>query len=295
MRKRIVLAATLVAILAAVALAVENPTLNRRFTALHPHTEPQIAAVAASMSRSMVRAEGRLAPYPGAEVAVSAERRGILDTLAVNERQMVGRGQRIGQLRAHDLEAQMVEQRARLREIQADVHLFEAEAERYQKLFDAGVGTHQAQQKAQRDLDLAQARLGTQRSVIDELQAELDKTRILAPISGMVLTRARQQGESVEAGETILTVADLKRVRIEAEVNEADLAGLKLHAPVSIRAEGFDRSWRGHVEEIPDQVEGRKLKPEDPGRPTDTRVLLVKVAFDEAHPLKLGQRVEVEF
>ncbi len=49
------------------------------------------------------------------------------------------------------------------------------------------------------------------------------------------------------------------------------------------------------MEEIPDEVEGRKLKPEDPGKPTDTRVLLVKVAFDEATPLKLGQRVEVDF
>ncbi|HVH07318.1 MAG TPA: hypothetical protein VNE71_15100, partial [Myxococcota bacterium] len=38
---------------------------------------------------------------------------------------------------------------------------------------------------------------------------------------------------------------------------------------------------------------GRRLKPQDPGKPEDTRVLLVKIAFQEATPLKLGQRVEV--
>jgi hypothetical protein len=47
------------------------------------------------------------------------------------------------------------------------------------------------------------------------------------------------------------------------------------------------------VEEIPDTVVGRRLKPQDPGKPEDTRVLLVKIAFQEPTPLKLGQRVEI--
>ena len=38
----------------------------------------------------------------------------------------------------------------------------------------------------------------------------------------------------------------------------------------------------------------RQTRPEDPGRPADTRVLHVKVAFREANPLKLGQHVEVD-
>jgi hypothetical protein len=37
----------------------------------------------------------------------------------------------------------------------------------------------------------------------------------------------------------------------------------------------------------------RRLNPQDPAKPIDTRVLLVKVAFAEPTPLKLGQRVEV--
>jgi hypothetical protein len=62
-----------------------------------------------------------------------------------------------------------------------------------------------------------------------------------------------------------------------------------------VRAEGYDAAgWSGTVEEIPDTVSGRRLKPQDPGRASDTRVLLVKVKLAEATPLKLGQRVEVE-
>lgn len=42
-------------------------------------------------------------------------------------------------------------------------------------------------------------------------------------------------------------------------------------------------------------VTSRRLNPPDPSKPIDTRVLLVKVAFAESAPLKLGQRVEVAF
>jgi hypothetical protein len=40
-------------------------------------------------------------------------------------------------------------------------------------------------------------------------------------------------------------------------------------------------------------VVGRRLKPQDPGKPTDTRVLLVKIALQDRMPFKLGQRVQV--
>jgi HlyD family secretion protein len=87
----------------------------------------------------------------------------------------------------------------------------------------------------------------------------------------------------------------LARVRVEAEVDEYDTARVALGARVAIIAEGYtDASWRGTIEEIPDTVVGRRIRPEDPGRPIDARVLPVKIALGEPTPLKLGQRVEVE-
>jgi hypothetical protein len=48
------------------------------------------------------------------------------------------------------------------------------------------------------------------------------------------------------------------------------------------------------VEEVADAVTLRRLKPQDPSRPTDTRILAVKVAFSEPTPLKLGTTVELK-
>src|SRR5439155_27041065 len=100
---------------------------------------------------------------------------------------------------------------------------------------------------------------------------------------------------TVAAGAELVTIADLDKTRIEAEVDEYDAGRVALGAPVTISSEGYgDATWKGHVEEIPDAVTSRRLKPQDPARPSDTRVLLVKVALDGPIPVKLGQRVEVE-
>ena len=93
----------------------------------------------------------------------------------------------------------------------------------------------------------------------------------------------------------MVTIADLDRIRIEAEDDEFDTSRVALNAVVRITAEGFPgKSWRGSVEEFPDSVVPRRIRPEDPGRPIDARVLPAKIKFEEMTPLKLGQRVEVE-
>ena len=84
------------------------------------------------------------------------------------------------------------------------------------------------------------------------------------------------------------------RTRVEAEVDEFDAGAIGLGAPVEVTAEGHDGvRWAARVEELPDSVVPRRLRPQDPGKPSDTRVLLVKIQLAEATPLKLGQRVEV--
>jgi multidrug resistance efflux pump len=104
-----------------------------------------------------------------------------------------------------------------------------------------------------------------------------------------------EAGETVPAGAQLLTLCDLTRTRIEAEVDEYDAARVALGAEATIRVEGVDgRAYKGKVEEIPDSVTSRRIKPQDPGRPFVTRVLLVKIALLEGTPIKLGQRVEVE-
>ncbi len=226
---------------------------------------------------------------------VSAEVAGTLVALPVSEKQQVKRGQLLAELRADDWRAQLVEARARLAAAEAEIRLAQNESARAERLLAKQVDTASRLDRATRDLEVASARRDSARAEIARFAAEIAKRRIVAPIAGVVLVRPADLGETLEARSPILTLADLSRVRIEAEVDEFDTSRIALGAPVEVTAEGYDGvAWRGEVEEIPDVVSGRKLKPQDPGKPSDARVLLVKVKLAEPTPLKLGQRVLVE-
>lgn len=242
-----------------------------------------------------ITAEGRVSTYPGGQVIVASDVAGTVVRLLVDEKSVVHAGDIIAEIRAEDTRAAIAQARARVNESEADVRLFETEVNRADQLYESKVGTKQAADRARRDLDAAIARRETASADARRLEAVLDKTVLRAPISGVVTLRNVQQGESVKEQAPIVTIADLKKMRIEAEVDEFDAGRVSLGSEVTVKAEGYDgQQWMGKIEEIPDSVVARKLKPEDPGRPADTRVLLVKVALLEKTPLKLGQRVEME-
>jgi len=238
-------------------------------------------------------AEGRLVAYPGAEVTVGTDVAGTIERLAVNEKDHVRKGDVIAVVKADDTRAALAEARSRVGEADADIRLYELETERAKNLVRENVGTRQTWEKAERDLDAARARRQSSLAEVRRLEATLAKTVVTAPIDGVVIARFAHAGETIAVGDPIITVADLKKTRVEAEVDEYDVARVRLGKTASIAAEGFDTKWRGTIEEIPDSVVSRRLKPQDPSKPIDTRVLLVKIAFAEPTPLKLGQRVEV--
>jgi RND family efflux transporter MFP subunit len=242
-----------------------------------------------------VIAEGRVVAYPGAEVVVGTEAAGRIVRLDVWEKSVVHKGDLIAELNAEDLKADHTEAGARVAEAEADIRFFDRELRRDELLVTRLAGTVQNLDVNRRGLDAARARRAAAVAERDRISALLDKTRIVAPIDGVVIERHTHAGEMVEVADRIVTIADLNRLRIEAEVDEFDTGRVTLGADVRISAEGFPGVlWKGKVEEIPDAVVARRNRPEDPGRPIDSRVLPVKITFSEATPLKLGQRVEVE-
>ncbi len=242
-----------------------------------------------------IAAEGRVVTYPGSEVSVGSDIAGTIERIAVNEKDHVKKGDVLAIVRADDTRAALAQARAKVGESDADIRLYQAETARWQKLFEQAVGSKESWEKAQRDLDAARARRASAVEEVARLGALLEKTRVVTPIDGVVVERTRHAGETVAAGESIVTIADLSRTRIEAEIDEYDAARVAVGGRVTLRAEGYEgQQWKGTIEEVPDSVVSRRLKPQDPSKPIDTRVLLVKVAMNEPTPLKLGQRVEVE-
>ena len=254
---------------------------------------PRPAGGARAAERS-VAAEGRVAAYPGAEVRVAAERGGRLVRVRVQEGQAVRRGELLAEIESDELQAALGQSQGRLAESEAQARLAELTLGRRQRLSEEGVLSAQDLDQARHDLDTTRARIAAARAEIRRTRALLARSRVYSPIAGTVTLRAVDAGETVETGDALFAVADLGRLRVEAEADEADASLLVPGAPVTVTAHGWTgQAWRAHVEEIADSVTLRRLKPQDPSRPTDTRVLAVKAAFDERTPLKLGATVEL--
>jgi RND family efflux transporter MFP subunit len=251
---------------------------------LAPHKEPPKG----------VSAEGQVVTYPGYDVVVGAERGGRLVRVLFVEGQKVAAGDLLAEIESDELQASLAEARAGVAESEAEVSLADATLKRRRDLAEEKVVSAHDLDQATRDLETAVAKRDTARATVTRYEAQIRKSRILAPISGTIVARSVDAGQTVETGTRVATLADLGRVRIEAEADESDASGVSLGAGVVITAEGYPgRSWKGTVEEIPDSVTLRRLKPQDPSRPTDTRILAVKVAFAERTPLKLGTTVEL--
>ncbi|HEY0591928.1 MAG TPA: efflux RND transporter periplasmic adaptor subunit [Thermoanaerobaculia bacterium] len=269
-------------------LLVAAVALQLVLAAPRPNPEPL-----APSARNEVAAEGRVVGRAGYDSTVGTEVAGTVDEVLVVVNRPVRRGEVIARLRADELRAAVAAAAARLAEAESDVRLFESEVGRAEELWKAEVGTRQAYERAIRDAESARARRETAAASLEHVRAALRKTEILAPIDGVVVDRAVDPGESVDVGAPIATIVDPHQIRIDAEVDEFDVARIEPGAAVRIRADGFDREWRGRVEEIPFRVVGRSIRPNDPAQPVDTRVLIVGVALLEGTPFKIGQRVDV--
>ncbi len=252
------------------------------------------AAGITSTAPAGIAAEGRVVAYPGAEVKVGAERAGRLLRVLVEEGRLVRRGELLAEIDSAELRAALAEAKARVAEAEAESRLAAANLARKQRLVQEQILSASDLDQATRDVETTAARIDTARATVARDEAQLAKSRICAPIAGTVIAREVDAGQMVEAGDHTFTVADLGNLRIEGEAHEADAGAVRLGAAVRVTADGYPgRSWKGRVEEIPGAVTLRRLKPQDPSRPTDTRVLAVKVALAEPVPLKLGTTVDL--
>jgi RND family efflux transporter MFP subunit len=254
----------------------------------------ETTSVAPRAENSRVLAEGRVVTYPDAEVTLGAELAGRLARLEVREGARVKEGDVLATIDVAEQRAALREARARVSEADVDVLYFAHERERSEILVGQNAVARASFERSVHDAKSAARHRASLLATVARLEAEVAKATITAPLTGTITTRFVEPGAYVMPGTAIVTIADLSRLRVQAEIGEFDTARVAQGARASLSAEGYAAHWRGTVEELPDQVVARGQRPLDPARPVDTRVLLARIRLDEPVPLRLGQRVEVE-
>ncbi len=242
-------------------------------------------------SPDAITAEGRVVAYPGAEITVGTEVLGTIVNMPVREKSAVRKGDLVAELRADAVRASLRKANVALVEAEAGLRS-EQELLRRELLMPTFANRASGDRH---DIPAALARRDSAKADVECLDAELARYRIVAPINGVVVARHAEPGETVSPAAPLVTIVDLSRLRVEAEIDEFDIGRVAVGAEATFAAEGArSRRWRATVEEIADVVVARQTRPEDPSRSSDTRILPVWLTFREANTLKLGQRVEIE-
>ncbi|MFZ0480665.1 MAG: efflux RND transporter periplasmic adaptor subunit [Terriglobales bacterium] len=115
------------------------------------------------------------------------------------------------------------------------------------------------QRKSERYSNTDMARVEAQRDQAKASYAEaeenLTKASVRAPFDGVVYSMPIRRGNFVSAGALLLQVADLRKVRLRAFVDEPDIARLAIGDPIEITWDGSPaRVWQTKVTTIPSTV-----------------------------------------
>jgi RND family efflux transporter MFP subunit len=206
--------------------------------------------------------------------SVSAKVPGRLQTLSVDEGSTVQKGDLIARLENADYQAAVAEAEASVSSAQALV--IEARAERDQMRREAermrNLKATNPGLIAEQDVDAAEsraaqteartrsaeARVEAASASLRFARANLDNTYIRAPFSGTVLRKEAEVGEvvapSVGGGLTrgaVVTLADLRTLEVEVDVNEAYIARIRHEQEARITLDAYpDTSFRGSVRQV---------------------------------------------
>jgi RND family efflux transporter MFP subunit len=206
------------------------------------------------------------------KAAVSSKIPGRLEFLGVTEGSIVRRGEIIGRLehadyaaQAAQAEADLVGARASLVEEQALREQLGRDLVRAQDLATRNLGPTRDVETLESQVTEADAHLAflgaqVQRSeaAVQVARATVENTNIRAPFDGTVLVKDAEVGEvvapSVGGGLTrgaVVTMADLKTLEVEVDVNEAYIAQIRNGQPARIVLDAYpDRNYAGRVRQI---------------------------------------------
>jgi HlyD family secretion protein len=144
-----------------------------------------------------------------------------------------------------------------------------------------------------------EAQVASARGDLSFARVNLEKLRIRAPIDGTVLQVNINPGElaTPTSLSPLLLIANLSTLNVRAELDERDMAGIKVGQPATIRAAAFPgKEFTGEVSSIAPLVEPSRLGARaQQGNRSDVDSVEVLVRLSQPGPLTAGMKVDVYF
>jgi macrolide-specific efflux system membrane fusion protein len=229
-------------------------------------TQQLFAQISIGDIENLIPSVGSIQPVQVVEVGAQVS--GQLLALHVEAGDFVNRGDLLAEIDASQQISRVDASRANLAGLEAqlesarsNLNLAELNVTRQANLMGASATSQLEYDTAVNNYNNAQASLTQLEREIDRSRAslaieerELEFTQVIAPIDGTVMSVTMAEGRTLNASQqspTILTIADLATVRIQAEISEADVGRLREGMEVYFTTLGSaNRRWVSTLDRI---------------------------------------------
>lgn len=140
----------------------------------------------------------------------------------------------------------------------ADLQLAQNELDRAAQLVDRGFISKADVDRKTATRDAARARVKVADAQLGETRARNARLDVRAPVSGYVLERNVETGQTVSAGSGILfRIAKDGQLELQAKLSEDDLAQVSVGVPASVTPVGTDRVFNGNIWQIAPMIDSQ--------------------------------------
>jgi HlyD family secretion protein len=196
------------------------------------------------------------------EVELSSKLAGRIEFIAKEEGDTVSKGELLAQLEHRELTAQLRVAEATVRvtgsqiaQAKTTLKNLEDNLKRVESLFKSGSATQQQLEDIQTKTEAGREQLQSLEFSRQQAEAQknliltqIEAAKIFAPISGRVIKKTAEVGETVFPGSPVLTVADLTQVTLKIYLKETEAGRVQLGQSAKIRVDSYpDREFEGKV------------------------------------------------
>lgn len=188
-------------------------------------------------------------------VVVGTQVSGVIEKIYVDFNSLVKKGQLIAELDKSTLQSSLETAEADLERATAEFEYQQANLERIKQLYENEVLPKSDYDMAVYSFKISKAGLKSAQANLNRAQRNLSYAMIYAPIDGIVLNRAVEEGQTVTASmntpELFTITNDLSTMQVEADVDEADIGVVKKGQRVDFTVDAFpDETFTGEVAEV---------------------------------------------
>ncbi|MFH1740628.1 MAG: efflux RND transporter periplasmic adaptor subunit, partial [bacterium] len=186
------------------------------------------------------------------ETVISSLITASISSISVRAGDEVKKGDILVELDSRELKARVAQARQSTVAIGAGLKRIEKDFNRVQRILkaDSGAISKAELDRTQAALETARAELIRARRQEDETKTALSYSTLSAPISGRVVERYADPGDTSRQGEPILRMYDPGTLRLEANVRESIASRLKKGQHLTARIDAINRQLTTVVEEI---------------------------------------------